>query len=312
MIATPIRISKIIIPKNRRKINEEVVKSLMESIETIGLLNPITTCNENILIAGLHRLEAFKRLGRKEIDCNRLGGNYLNYELAEIDENLIRNELSILERTDIIARRKELYEEMNPETKHGGDTGKNQYKEWQKPESVFSQKAPSFVESTSNLTGKSPSVIKEEIAISKNLTPEVKELIKDEPISDKKTELLKLSKQEPEIQKEIAEKLVNKEINKVDEYYNYELIDSKIKDSFKNEEEIDEREEKKRLKNKKIYNNSFTEEGIMILEEAKAKFENWGDKAVLDDNYINFVKDVNSNFKSILDNLKYIDKLSKK
>ncbi len=229
MIATPIRISKIIIPKNRRKINEEVVKSLMESIETIGLLNPITTCNENILIAGLHRLEAFKRLGRKEIDCNRLGGNYLNYELAEIDENLIRNELSILERTDLLARRKDLYEEMNPETKKGQKGGwhNNKTTNLEKTDSVVSSSKDSFVDSTSKLTGKSPTTIREEISISKNLTPEVKELIKDEPISDKKTELLKLSKQEPEIQKEIAEKLVNKEINKVDEYFQEEKIDKR-------------------------------------------------------------------------------------
>jgi len=227
MIATPIRISKIIIPKNRRKINEEVVKSLMESIETIGLLNPITTCNENILIAGLHRLEAFKRLGRKEIDCNRLGGNYLNYELAEIDENLIRNELSLLEQTELLERRKELYEEMNPETRKGVAGGLASGISRTITESVVVPSKDSFVDSTSKLTGKSPTTIREEIAISKNLTPEVKELIKDEPIADKKTELLKLSKQEPEIQKEIAEKIVNKEINKVDEYFQEEKIDKR-------------------------------------------------------------------------------------
>ncbi len=44
------------------------------------------------------------------------------------------------------------------------------------PESAPRQKTPSFVESTSKLTGKSPTIIREEIEISKNLTPEVKEI----------------------------------------------------------------------------------------------------------------------------------------
>ena len=42
-------------------------------------------------------------------------------ELIQIDENLIRANLSDAERILHVARRKELYEKLHPETKHGGD-----------------------------------------------------------------------------------------------------------------------------------------------------------------------------------------------
>jgi hypothetical protein len=45
-------------------------------------------------------------------------------ELAEIDENLIRAELSPAERALHIGKRKELYEKVHPETKTGGAPGK--------------------------------------------------------------------------------------------------------------------------------------------------------------------------------------------
>ena len=44
-------------------------------------------------------------------------------ELAEIDENLIRADLSPIERALHVARRKELYEKIHPETKQGGAKG---------------------------------------------------------------------------------------------------------------------------------------------------------------------------------------------
>jgi ParB family transcriptional regulator, chromosome partitioning protein len=42
-------------------------------------------------------------------------------ELIQIDENLIRANLSDAERILRVARRKQLYEKLHPETKHGGD-----------------------------------------------------------------------------------------------------------------------------------------------------------------------------------------------
>lgn len=208
------KISQIIVGENRRKADLVKVQALAESIKEIGLLNPITLNNECELLAGLHRLEACKLLGKKEIECNFIGGGYLQYALAEIDENLLRNELSVLERAEHLERRKDIYEEMYPQTKHGGDRKSEGIKN-QVTESVTCSE--SFVDNTAKITNQSPSKIREEIAISKNITPEVKEIIRNEPLADKKTELLKLAKHEPEQQKKLAEQIVRQEIKRVPE-----------------------------------------------------------------------------------------------
>ena len=42
-------------------------------------------------------------------------------ELAEIDENLVRGKQAPAQEASAIFRRKAIYEELHPETKHGGD-----------------------------------------------------------------------------------------------------------------------------------------------------------------------------------------------
>jgi ParB family chromosome partitioning protein len=46
-------------------------------------------------------------------------GRHIPAQLAEIDENLVRNELNILERGEQLAKRQGLYEAKYPQTKHG-------------------------------------------------------------------------------------------------------------------------------------------------------------------------------------------------
>lgn len=47
----------------RRQLVQEKIQELAESIEQIGLLQPVLITPDKMLIAGLHRLEACKRLG---------------------------------------------------------------------------------------------------------------------------------------------------------------------------------------------------------------------------------------------------------
>ena len=56
--------------KTKNKKNEESLNDLTHSIETDGLLNPITVVKKDskyLVIAGRRRLDAFKKLGRKTI-----------------------------------------------------------------------------------------------------------------------------------------------------------------------------------------------------------------------------------------------------
>ena len=114
-------ISEIKVNAGRREADPEGVQELVDSISKVGLLNPITIDREHTLIAGLHRLEAAKLLGWTEIECNVSSLEGLLAELAEVDENVVRKGLSAVEYSDLLLRRKEIYEALHPETKNGGD-----------------------------------------------------------------------------------------------------------------------------------------------------------------------------------------------
>ena len=152
-----INISDIRVNDGRRKIDEENVMSLMNSIREVGLLNPITITQSHILIAGAHRLEACKRLGMENIECGVTDLDGMRAELAEIDENLTRKELNYIDQGEQLLRRKEIYEALHPETRatyEGGAFKGNQHNEV--ADTVSSTKMKSFAEDTAEKTGISP------------------------------------------------------------------------------------------------------------------------------------------------------------
>ena len=97
--------------------------ALVASIREVGLLNPISVTRDRRLISGLHRLEAFRALKRRTIPAVVLALGRDEAQLCEIDENLARNNLNLLERAEHLCRRKEIYERLHPETRRGGDYG---------------------------------------------------------------------------------------------------------------------------------------------------------------------------------------------
>lgn len=105
----------IVISKRLRTLNEEAVLSLMESIRKIGLQTPITVRLDEdrqvFLVAGLHRLEACRRLGIEMMDCWVFDGPDTDVRLWEISENLHRADLTTLERSEHIAEWVRLTEE---------------------------------------------------------------------------------------------------------------------------------------------------------------------------------------------------------
>jgi ParB family chromosome partitioning protein len=112
-------------------LDEAHVEALAASIKEIGLIEPIIVCRRYhraptvVLVAGRHRLEAHKRLKLKTIPAIVEEEDSPEVErwrkLAEIDENLIRRTLTASERAKLIGERKAIYEEVHPETRHGGD-----------------------------------------------------------------------------------------------------------------------------------------------------------------------------------------------
>lgn len=192
-----VNINDIKIINKRRKLND--LNELKNSIHSIGLINPITITENYHLIAGYHRLEACKELDWKTIPAQIIKANELTAELIEIDENLIRNELTVLERGETLKRRKEIYEAMYPESKkpQGGRPPKN------------CEIISSFSTDTANKTGFSSRTVQQEVQIADKIDEEVKEKIRDTDLADSKTELLKLARQSKEKQKELVEKIVS-------------------------------------------------------------------------------------------------------
>ena len=205
-----VQISEIKINSGRREALPGDVKELADSIAEVGLINPIMVDQSYTLIAGLHRLEAMKLLGRSEIECTVSDLDGLQVALAEIDENFVRKDLSDDEFRELLLRRKEIYESLHPETKHGGD---------RKSEKIKSAKctfdsAKSFVDDTAEKLGVDPSTVRREIQTAKNLIPEAKEIIKGAKVT--KSDALKLSRLPPEQQAEAAAQLIESKQHSAD------------------------------------------------------------------------------------------------
>lgn len=216
------RVDEILVREGRRELDLDHVRKLADSIKELGLLNPVTVDKGNILIAGLHRLEAVKLLEWSEIECTVSSLEGLQAELAEIDENIVRNDFSAIEYGEMLLRRKEIYETLHPDVKHGGD---------RKSEKIKATKcrfdsAKSFVQDTAEKLGVVPRTVERQIQTAKKLTPETKEIIKGADTKITKKAALKLSRLEPEQQKEAAALLAAKEIKSVDEYTATKAVES--------------------------------------------------------------------------------------
>lgn len=206
-----VSVEDIKVMPGRRAVVSKHVQELAKSISDVGLLNAITVDHDYVLIAGLHRLEAAKQLGWSEIECTVSSLEGLQAELAEIDENFVRRGLTDMEYNDLLYRRKEIYESLHPETRHGmrnrqtlkNDTG-----------SVL--KTKSFAQDTSEKLGVVPRTIERKVQIAKNLTPEVKKIVDENGIGFQNA--LKLSRLPPDRQKEAAIQLASGEIRSMDDY----------------------------------------------------------------------------------------------
>ena len=213
-----IPIANIVINLRLRLLQPESVRSLAESIKEIDLINPITVASvpeypaqtepQFALIAGLHRLEAFKMLGRTEIPATVITATRAEQRLMEIDENLERAELTNMERAEHLAERKRLYEEIYPETKDGAcGGGKNGVGTRSKTGFVKSTNpVPSFVNATAQKLNCSESTIQKAVRRATQITPEIKEIIRDIPaIANRTKELDALASMTPAEQAQAVE-----------------------------------------------------------------------------------------------------------
>jgi ParB family chromosome partitioning protein len=112
----------VVQPNRMRQLRPEVVDEVAASIEAEGLLQPIVVRPHPegagfLLVAGWHRFEAKRKLKHEAIECRVLDGLSADQaRVAEIDENLIRADLTPSERA-VHHADKALYLKLHPETK---------------------------------------------------------------------------------------------------------------------------------------------------------------------------------------------------
>jgi len=202
---TTVKISDIKIKPGRIPVDPVNVSEIAGSIKEIGLINPITITKDNILIAGLHRIEAMKLLKRDEIPCVKMNIDEIRAKVVEIDENIIRQKLHFLDRGEQLRKRKELYEEIYQDAKVNVFKG-NQY--------IDVPDAPiAFTTDAAEKLNISKRTVQEEIQIAEDLISEAEELIREKGIG-KKDALLLARKTQIE-QLDIVEKIKSEEAKTV-------------------------------------------------------------------------------------------------
>ena len=210
-----IKISSIKINPGRREAEPKAVEELARSITAVGLMNPVTLDQNNTLVAGLHRLEAAKLLGWTEIECTTIGMDSVQAELAEIDENIVRTKLNRQELCEQLLRRKEIYETLHPETRHGmrnGQTAKNA--------NLATLETKSFAEDTAEKTGMSKRAVSRLLQIANNLTGDARRIVEAHNMTQDTA--LKLSRLQHDEQVEAASMLAAGTMESVEQYQEYQ------------------------------------------------------------------------------------------
>ena len=198
MTMTKIPIENIHVPGSRRSVDAGKVTELAASIRRIGLLHPITVTSDHRLVAGAHRLEACRQVGMCEIDCCFMDGDSLHIELAEIDENLIRNELDAISIGELAIRRDEILESLGLRAEVGQG----------RPPKNSAESAPlKTTETIANEIGMSKRSLQVNKQLARDLIPEAKEVVRKADVPKK--DALKLARMEPEEQKALAEKIAS-------------------------------------------------------------------------------------------------------
>lgn len=192
--------------KDARKLDDAAVRGLVSSISEVGIINPLRVrpvirhvagveTDAYEVTAGAHRLKAARKIGLETVPCIVADDDDLHAELAMIDENLQRAELTPAERASYTARRKAIYETLHPETVLGAALKRGV----ESPYRQVGETADRFTASTAEATGKSERTIQRDAERGEKITEQALSVLKGTAL-DKGSELDKLKKIEPEKQ----------------------------------------------------------------------------------------------------------------
>lgn len=209
-------LAEIEVPARLRPVDEAYVAVLATSIDDHGLEQPIVVrpvaggddVTPYRLVAGAHRLAAVRSLGRAEIPAVVRDLDDDEARIVEIDENLIRRELNILDRALFLRERKDVYERLNPEARHGGDRRSDKTKS-QPLRLDLGLRAERFTAEVAEKVGLSERTVQLAIQMATELDPEAVDLLRATKFAANQNALLKLSKEPPAKQRTLARALAD-------------------------------------------------------------------------------------------------------
>nr|WP_321459051.1 ParB N-terminal domain-containing protein [uncultured Cohaesibacter sp.] len=202
-------ISEIHVPERLRQVDEDHAVAIQASIVAHGQFNPITvriTPNGQrpyTLVAGAHRYRAIELLGNdQDIDALVVKADKNEAILLEIEENLFRNDLSVMDRAVFVENYRDAWEKVHGQINPKGGRPKNRDNLSQFSESpvglLEAEAEKGFSAACADRLGVSAKAIQRLNKISKNLPKSVRKAIAGTSIADNQSQLLKLAKMSPE------------------------------------------------------------------------------------------------------------------
>lgn len=171
-----------------REVNEAYAEVMAASFRDRGQRQPIEIVRRGEgyrLVYGAHRFRAAQIAEWSDIKAVITEADDAELRLREIDENLIRHELTALDRARFLLERKRIYEALNPAAKHGSN---------QHTRGVANMAAPAFGEDIAEKTGLSYRTVARACALAEALSPEVVAQVQHTPLASNQAALEALAK----------------------------------------------------------------------------------------------------------------------
>ena len=117
--ARHVPVAEVQVGSRMRHVDDDAVEALVARIERDGVLQPIVVTAQGALVAGAHRLQACRRLGLPHIPARVVELDAQAAELAEIEENLVRLDLTVLQRAEHVAAREDQLQALGQRAESG-------------------------------------------------------------------------------------------------------------------------------------------------------------------------------------------------
>lgn len=203
-----IEIAAIDVVDRLRLVDLAYVEMLAASISETYLHQPIAVAsmpgagNRYVLVDGENRLEAYKLLGRATIPARIRELTAVERRKHEIHANLIRNELTALDRTVFVGELASIFTAENADARHGGDRKSKKWRE----KNQFANLAnwSSFSKEAARRTGLSTRSIDRTRDLFSKLSPDAIAALRGTKVADNQAQLQALAAMDPEQQKVVA------------------------------------------------------------------------------------------------------------